>query len=135
MLYRLLLAATLLAAAAAAAADLTLNDREYFSTRGLDVLAFSNAYDGNFSDSEIAGVELIHHGVRTATNGDVRLSPTPEQWDPVATVKSRTVQKDRGVIETRLAYAEYSFEYVVRVEARDGGAVVSVVLDQPLPAS
>jgi hypothetical protein len=127
--------ATLLATAAASAANLSLNDREYFTARGLDVLAFSNVYDGNFSDSKIAGVELIHHGVRTATNGDVRLSPTPEQWDPVATLESRTVQKDRGVIETRLAYADYGFEYVVRVEARDDGALVSVVLEKPLPAA
>ena len=56
-----------------------LNEAGYFSTRGLDVLAFNNTYDGNFSDSKIAGVELIHHGVRTATNGDVRLSPTYSQ--------------------------------------------------------
>ncbi|HEU4625327.1 MAG TPA: glycoside hydrolase family 9 protein [Steroidobacteraceae bacterium] len=130
-----LLVATLVAATTASAADLTLNDREYFSARGLDVLAFSNVYDGNFSDSKIAGVELIHHGVRTATNGDVRLSPTPEQWDPVATLKSRTVQKERGVIETRLAYPDYNFEYVVRVAARDDGVALSVVLDQPLPAA
>ena len=55
---------------------------------------FSNAYDGNFSDAKIAGVELIHHGVRTATNGDVRLSPTPEQWDPVPALKSRQVSRE-----------------------------------------
>jgi hypothetical protein len=135
MRHWILCVATVLATTAASAGDLTLNDREYFTTRGLDVLAFSNVYDGNFSDSKIAGVELIHHGVRTATNGDVRLSPTPEQWDPVATLKSRTVQKDRGVVETRLAYADYQFEYVVRVAPRAGGAALSVVLDQPLPAA
>ena len=56
------------------AQSLVLNEREYFTKRGLDVLVLSNWYDGNFSDSKIAGVELIHHGVRTATNGDVRLA-------------------------------------------------------------
>ena len=133
----MLIAALLLFAAAAAAAgsELALSDRDYFTTRGLDVLVFSNVYDGNFSDSKIAGVEMIHHGVRTATNGDVRLSATPEQWDPVPVLKSRNVQRERGVIETRLAYASYGFEYVVRAEPRDGGVSLSVVLDNPLPAA
>jgi endoglucanase len=119
---------------AAAPAPLALDAREILSTRGLDVLVFSNSYDGNFSDSKIAGVELIHHGVRTVTNGDVRLSPTPEQWDPVATLKSRTVSAETGRIEVRLAYASPAFEYGIVAEPRGGGVAVSVVLDRPLPA-
>src|ERR687885_1772539 len=95
-------------------AQMQLNDRDYFETRGLNVLAFSNWYDGNFSDAKIAGVELIHHGVRTATNGDVRLSPTPGQWDPVPTLVSRHVDAAAGAIETTLAYADHNFEYTVR---------------------
>ena len=41
-------------------AQLRLNDRGYFETRGLNVLAFSNWYDSNFSDAKIAGIEIIH---------------------------------------------------------------------------
>src|SRR5688572_31902592 len=96
------------------AAPLALDAREVLSTRGLDVLVFNNWYDGNFSDSKIAGIELIHHGVRTATNGDVRLSSTPEQWDPVAVMKHRDEQRPSGVIETRLSYPAHNFEYVIR---------------------
>jgi hypothetical protein len=129
----MLSAALLLFAAAAAGAELELSAREYFTARGLDVLVFSNGYDGNFSDSKIAGVEMIHHGVRTATNGDVRLSPTPEQWDPVPVLKSRSIQRERGIIEARLAYPSFGFEYVVQAESHDGGVTLSVVLDQPLP--
>ena len=110
-----------------------LNDQEYFTTRGLDVLVFNNWYDGNFSDSKIAGVELIHHGVRTATNGDVRLSPTPEQWDPVPVMKYRKVLRDERTIEARLAYQSPEFEYVIRARPQDGGMVLQVVLDEPLP--
>jgi endoglucanase len=115
------------------AANLTLNEREYFSSPGLDVLAFSNVYDGNFSDSKIAGVEIIHHGVRTATNGDVRLSPTPEQWDPVATLKKREVLRSANAIETRLSYDNPKLDYTVRTERRDDGIVIRVLLDKPLP--
>jgi endoglucanase len=119
--------------APASSPGLALDAREIFTTRGLDVLVFSNSYDGNFSDAKMAGVELIHHGVRTVTNGDVRLSPTPEQWDPVATLKSRQVFPETGRITVRLAYASPAFEYEIVAEPRDGGVALSVVLDQPLP--
>jgi endoglucanase len=61
--------------------SISLNDKEYFETRGFNVLAFENAYTGFFFDEKTSGIMLIHHGVRTATGGAVRLKPTPEQWD------------------------------------------------------
>lgn len=53
-----------------------VNDSGYFEKRGLNVFVFSNRY-GLFGDEKASGVEIIHHGVRTATNGDVRMAPTP----------------------------------------------------------
>ncbi len=114
---------------------LHLNDKEYFTTRGLDVLVYSNVYDGNFSDSKISGIELIHHGVRTATNGDVRLSPTPEQWDPVPTLIKREVDKNNSRITARLGYADQQFEYSVQAEPQGEGVILRVILDKPLPAA
>jgi endoglucanase len=122
-----------LACTGAGAEELTLNEQEYFTKRGLDVLVFSNWYDGNFSDSKIAGVEMIHHGVRTVTNGDVRLSPTPEQWDPVPELKNRTVSREQNAVEARLAYAKYNFEYTIRAERTQDGVTLRVILDRPLP--
>jgi endoglucanase len=112
---------------------LVLNEKEYFSTRGLDVLVFSNTYDGLFSDAKIAGVELIHHGVRTATNGDVRLSPTPEQWDPTPAIKTRSVDEKTGAIDVRLHYPQHQFEYVIRAAPSGAGMLLQVVLERPLP--
>ncbi len=123
----------LFAAGTAAAAPLTLNDRGYFETRGVNVLVFSNVYDGLFSDAKIAGIELIHHGVRTVTNGDVRLSPTPGQWDPVPQLVERRVDPAGQSIEAHLRYPE--FDYVVRAEAQGDSVVLSVNLSQPLPAA
>jgi len=40
-----------------------------FETAGFNVLVFSNQYNGFFYDEKTAGIELIHHGVRTATGG------------------------------------------------------------------
>ena len=133
---RVLAVAIALAAASgtAPAAPLELNELEYFSKPGLDVLAFSNYYDGLFSDAKHAGVELIHHGVRTATNGDVRLSATPEQWDPVALMVDRQVDAQAGVVHTRLGYPAYGFEYGIRVSPAGEGVRIQVVFDQPLPA-
>ncbi len=129
----LLALASSLVALSAAAAPLKLNDKGYYETRGLNVLVFSNWYDGNFSDSKISGVELIHHGVRTATNGDVRLMPTPGQWDDIGSLVSRNADAKTGVIETHLRYADYGFDYTIRSELRGNGVVVSVVLDKALP--
>ena len=59
--------------------NLKLNDKEYFETRGFNVFAFENEYNGFFFDEKTSGIILIHHGVRTASGGAVRLKPTPEQ--------------------------------------------------------
>jgi endoglucanase len=119
----------------AATIQLQLNDQEYFTTRGLDVLVFSNWYDGNFSDAKIAGVELIHHGVRTVTNGDVRLSPTPEQWDATPTLIKRDVDKTNNTITVRLGYPDHQFEYAIKVQPTNNGVTIKVVLDKPIPAA
>ena len=78
---------------------LRLSDSAYFAARGVNVLVFANWYSGLFSDSKLSGVELIHHGVRTATNGDVRLSPTPEQWDAIPTLAGRRVNRAAQAVE------------------------------------
>jgi len=132
-----LLAAALLAftLGAAASPGPRLGDAGYFTTPGLDVLAFSNTYDGNFSDAKIAGVELIHHGVRTATNGDVRLAPTPEQWDAAASLVERIVDSKTGTVTTRMRFEAEDFDYAVRVAPRSDGVVLQVLLDKPLPAA
>ena len=46
--------------------DLKLNDLEYFETQGVNVLVYSNQFTGGFNYEKNAGIELIHHGVRTA---------------------------------------------------------------------
>ncbi|MCC6398322.1 MAG: glycoside hydrolase, partial [Bacteroidetes bacterium] len=112
---------------------LILNDAGYFETRGLNFLVYSNFYDGNFSDAKIAGIEIIHHGARTATNGDVRLSPTPGQWDPVPQLVRRTVKKDERTIEVHLSYPNHRFEYQIRATAEGKGVTLTVHLEKPLP--
>lgn len=114
-------------------ADLALHGDGYFEAQGLDVLVFNNWYSGYFSDSKLSGIELIHHGRRIATNGDVRLSNTPEQWDPIPQFSKRTVDTTAHRIQAFLSYPDYDFEYRIDAEPKDGGLLIRVHLDEPLP--
>jgi len=117
----------------ASEARLALNDREYLEQRGLNVLVFSSEYNGMFFDEKTAGIELVHHGVRTATGGAVRLKPTPEQWDQIPKLVKRTVDKQAGTIEVVLRYEEFDFDSRVRVTPGERGFSIAVFLDKPLP--
>ncbi len=112
---------------------LKVNNLEYFETRGLNVLVFHNQYSGLFGDSKISGIEIIHHEVRTATNGDVRLSPTPGQWDPISEFVERKVNRENNSIEAFLKYPDYNFDYTIKIQAQDEGIILSVNLEKPLP--
>ncbi|MGB8318381.1 MAG: glycoside hydrolase family 9 protein [Ignavibacteriaceae bacterium] len=112
---------------------LKINNEEYFETPGLNVLVFSNKYNGYFFDEKTAGIELIHHGVRTATNGAVRLRATPEQWDLVPMLIDRKVDKENNSIEVKLQYEKYNFDSKIVVTAKDQGVMIDVFLDKPLP--
>ncbi|MEZ6011133.1 MAG: glycoside hydrolase family 9 protein [Hyphomonas sp.] len=122
-------------AAASASVAQEIRDGEYFHAPGADVLVFSNWYDGLFSDAKISGVEVIHHGLRTVTNGDVRLEATPGQWEPVGSFIDRRVDTVAGTIEADLAYPDHDFNYTIRVERDGNGYVISVSSETPLPAS
>lgn len=116
------------------AQDLKLNDLEYFETRGVNVLVYSNTFSGGFNDEKNSGLEIIHHGVRTVQGGAVRLNNTPEQWDLVPSTPSRKVNKDDGSIEVTMRYNDYDFESRLTVSAKGKAIEVSVWLDKPLPA-
>ncbi|MCU0457045.1 MAG: glycoside hydrolase, partial [Bacteroidales bacterium] len=117
----------------AQANTLKLNDKEYFEMRGFNVLVFENQYNGMFFDEKTAGILLIHHGVRTATGGAVRLKPTPEQWDQIPVVSGRKVDKEDNSIEVTLRYADFDFVSRVLVKPVEKGFSISVFLDNPLP--
>jgi hypothetical protein len=115
------------------AQKLQLNESEYFETQGANVLVFSNQYNGMFFDEKTAGVEIIHHGIRTSTGGAVRLQNTPEQWDLVPSVIDRKVDKKNNSIDGVLRYENYDFNSRINVTAKDNGVLISVYLDKPVP--
>ncbi len=112
---------------------LKLNDQEYFETQGANVLVFSNQYNGMFFDEKTAGIEIIHHGIRTSTGGAIRLQNTPEQWDLVPSVVDRKIDKKNNSINVVLRYENYDFNSRINVTAKDNGVLISVYLDKPVP--
>ena len=119
--------------AQANAQSLKLNDLEYFETRGVNVLVYSNLYNGGFCDEKLAGLEIVQRGERIATGGGVRFMNTPEQWDIYAMMTNRTVNREQNYIEVDLNYEDYNFAYKLRVTPKDKGALVQIYLDQPVP--
>ena len=114
--------------------DLQLNRQDVFETHGLSVLLFHNAYHGVFGDEKMSGLEIILHDQRIATNGDVRLSATPEQWDPIPSFKGRNRGPD-DQLTAIAAYPDRGLAYRIEVVPEAGGFQVRVQLDQPLPAA
>ena len=113
--------------------NLKLNELEYFETQGVNVLVYSNLFSGGFNDEKNSGIELIHHGVRTAQGGAIRLSNTPEQWDLVPSTPSRKVNIEDNSIEVALRYDDFDFDSRIVVTGKGKAVEISVYLDKPLP--
>ncbi len=95
-----------------------VNDKNYLDTQGFSVFLYDSTYHPVFVDQKNTAMEMILHGQRIATNGDVRLMPTPEQWDLVATLKGRHADKANNRLTADLAFPTFDLSYTLEV---DGG--------------
>ncbi|MEZ5070125.1 MAG: hypothetical protein R2751_03925 [Bacteroidales bacterium] len=126
------------------AQEFTLTPSGYFQNRGVDVMAFDDIYP----EGHQGGVSLILHGNRIATNGDLRLEPTPGQWQPVPRQRQRTVDPAANSITAFLSYPDSArhltgfnpmiypdlvLDYTVRVRGEGGSVRITVDLDRPVP--
>jgi endoglucanase len=125
---------------------LQINEQDYFETQGLNVFVFTDSYPGWHQ----SGVSIIQHGVRVASNGDLRLGPSPGQWSPLPAMGRRMVDKEEQAITQQLWYPDSSrnrkgfnpidypdltFTYYVKVTALAPKSFkVSVDLEESLPA-
>ena len=106
----------------------------YLRGRGVSVMLYDDAYSPVFFDQKDSAMQMILHGHRVATNGSVRLSPTPEQWGPIPTILSHKADASKDELTAHLSYPAYGLSYEVVVSAEPGGMKVTVNLDKPLPA-
>ncbi|HEY4302266.1 MAG TPA: glycoside hydrolase family 9 protein [Candidatus Didemnitutus sp.] len=137
---------TLTAAESPSPESLALNDKGYFEKDGLNVMLGSDYY----REGHQGGVGIIQNGLRVATNGDLRLDPTPGQWQPISKTGPREVDAAHQEIrahfsfpdETQdrkgfnpISYPDLKLGYTVRVTPAGGDSFRIVVdLDAPLPA-
>jgi endoglucanase len=126
---------TVTGASSVFAADFAMKvtDKNYLDTQGFSVFLYDSTYHPVFVDQKNTAMEMVLHGQRIATNGDVRLMPTPEQWDLVATLKGRQADKANNRLTASLAFPTFAVSYTLEVAAEPGGVKVSINLDKPLP--
>ena len=132
-------------AAALAADDFKLNSQEYFERPGINVMYGQDYYP----EGHQGGLSIIMHDERIASNGDVRLEPSPGQWSPIPKPGKREANaghagNTRGAqrIRTRSATARVSTRSSIRISssttrcarAPKGESIrVSVDFDAPIP--
>src|SRR5882724_12353583 len=69
--------------------ELILNEAEYLEMPGLNVMLAHDFYP----EGHQGGVGIILNDQRVATNGDLRLEPTPGQWEAVPQVGKRQIDR------------------------------------------
>jgi hypothetical protein len=124
---------------------LQINQTEYLEKPGLNIMVFQDIYP----EGHQGGIGIIQNGTRVATNGDLRLEPTPGQWQPIPKVGKRSVDPTKNEITVKCTYPDSSingkgfnpifypdlyFTYNVRVIGEDNKFRILVDLDKPLPA-
>lgn len=127
--------AMLLGAGLPLAAQLHLNDRDYLETQGLNVLVYQDKYHDVFRDEKRGGIEMILHGERIASGGEVRLLPAPEQWDAIPHFRELKHGAAPDQLIALSGYPEDSVSYRLEVTPEEKGFRIAVHLDRPLPAA
>lgn len=112
---------------------------------GLNVMVFHDFYP----EGHQGGLSIIQNGVRVATNGDIRLEPTPGQWQPIPKTGQRKTDVENQQVSVScsfpdpkrdrkgfnpIIYPDLQFNYEVNVRAEGAALRIIVDLETPLPA-
>src|SRR4249920_1138251 len=104
-----------------------LNKEEYLENQGVNVMLAHDFYP----EGHQGGVGVIQNGMRVATNGDIRLEPTPGQWAAIPKVGKRVIDTKNQEISVQMEFPDSSinrkgfnpiiypdlhFKYRIRVE-------------------
>ena len=121
-----------------------LNKDEYLENQGVNVMLAHDFYP----EGHQGGVGVIQNGIRVATNGDLRLEPTPGQWAAIPKVGKRVVDIKSQEISVLMEYPDSAinrkgfnpiiypdlhFKYKIRVLPEGESFRIIIDLDNPLP--
>ncbi len=121
-----------------------LNQLEYLENQGVNVMLAHDFYP----EGHQGGVGIIQNGKRVATNGDIRLEPTPGQWAAIPKVGKRVIDWKKQEISVQMEYPDSSinrkgfnpiiypdlhFKYTIRVVPAGESFRIIIDLDKPLP--
>jgi len=81
---------------------LKINELEYLEMPGLNVMLAHDYYPGGHQ----SGISIIQNGMRVASNGDVRLEPTPGPGHAQPKVGKRVVDRDKQLISVHMEYPD-----------------------------
>ncbi len=134
----------MLLAGAVHAEDFKLNSQEYFERPGINVMYGQDYYP----EGHQGGLSILMHDERIASNGDIRLEPSPGQWSPIPKPGKREVNAATQEIRVPLSYPnpeldrkgfnpliypDLKLDYVVRARPDGESIIVSVDFSQPIP--
>jgi endoglucanase len=105
----------------------SVNHDGYFEAPGASVLAFHSTYP----EGKQGGVEIIHHGERVATCGDMRLERAPGQWGEVPAAGRRTADPDNCQVDVSLSYPKLGIDYAIRLRGEGDAIRLSLNLVKP----
>lgn len=124
--------------------DLKINEQGYFEVPGLYVTVFNDRY----AEGHSGGIIIWQNGIRTASNGDLRLEPTPGQWAAIPKFETKTIDEaGKEVTVTShfpdsaingkgfnpILYPDLYFKYQVKVRAEGRRVIITIDLEKPLP--
>jgi hypothetical protein len=105
----------------------SISEHGYFEAPGASILAFHDFYP----QGKQGGVEIIHHGERIATCGDMRLEVAPGQWGELPTPGERQVDREARQIRVPLCYPKLHLSYAIRLQAQGDSVRLSLDLERP----
>src|SRR5579862_4818151 len=79
-----------------------INSLEYLENQGVNVMLAHDFYP----EGHQGGVGIIQNGMRVATNGDIRLEPTPGQWGAIPKVGRRIVDWKKQEISVNMEFPD-----------------------------
>ncbi len=109
----------------------TLSEHGTFEAPGLAALIFHNRYP----EGKQGGIEIIQHGERTLSCGDVRFSTAPSQWDGQPEVGEREIVDGGAAVAVPCRFSKAELGYTVRVKPEGASLLISVDLESPLPVA